>query len=821
MLRLAGIGAAKFLECSTHALAVALNRATPINGYHAQRRAAGTTFEAASAATVDIAGAAPVHRNPNANAKRNRSTKDEDGMSDGHPDDNDDDTSDDEDAAVVGADAHGVSAFMHGRRQRQQPSVYDPTAHTCNHPGCGEAYPTFALLSKHSKTHAVARAPSAAVSSMPSKSGKRIRTDRKPSETPTRAPGSATSTSSAVASAGRRLFCKCRIPDEGSCPETGRRASFVECSGRNCPYGGWWCEPCAAEGGWKEIAVASSDEDDNDETCIENIRFTETKAGAALSDQRWWCEACRRVNPKPPRTPPQVRESTAPLPHDDPHDDPTTSDDDDGDDFVYEAEDNDTLTQIAARFDIEDVKGLVYMNRRFHGIHADSKLKRGTTVRIPIPAMSVVVERAQEQTPVRSTHGRAHAASILPKKLFVKPADEARGAAKAVVLVRDRDQATRSFPTQEAAKKALRVGHKLFHHHLESGSPLPERYIAGVWRVRSIGNKVSRIAPLMPQGYTITANVLSKPCYVLIEVADTSKQHVFARGSDAVAFCQKSQMTNKFYAAISKGTPHNGFYIRKMVRTADGAAVDVPKLKRCTGKQTGVATRAPKRVASTDKDSTCACGKVFASAMGLAGHRAHCKLPTKGGGVALLEPDQTAAVIETAGSAAKEGPEKSTRGTALHTASTGNTVDGNAAASMEVLLKSTDGVPARVRGFASVSTALRDLGVQEAVLRACLDSQQPLPEPNHTWRVHSISMGSAMSYGQHRRKPVLLTSVADPTVTKVIPSVIGEWQHPPLPLVFKKKRLVPIKHLEPPTIAALADSKQLSCCFCTCCVLRA
>ena len=66
-----------------------------------------------------------MHRNPNANAKRNRSTKDEDGMSDGHPDDNDDDTSDDEDAAVVGADAHGVSAFMHGRRQRQQPSVYD------------------------------------------------------------------------------------------------------------------------------------------------------------------------------------------------------------------------------------------------------------------------------------------------------------------------------------------------------------------------------------------------------------------------------------------------------------------------------------------------------------------------------------------------------------------------------------------------------------------------------------------------------------------------------------------------------------------------
>ena len=143
----------------------------------------------------------------------------------------------------------------------------------------------------------------------------------------------------------------------------------------------------------------------------------------------------------------------------------------------------------------------------------------------------------------------------------------------------------------------------------------------------------------------------------------------------------------------------------------------------------------------------------------------------------LLEPDQTAAVIETAGSAAKGGPEKSTRGTALHTASAGNTVDGIAAASMEVLLKSTDGVPARVRGFASVSTALRDLGVQEAVLRACLDSQQPLPEPNHTWRVHSISMGSAMSYGQHRRKPVLLTSVADPTVTKIIPSVVGTRKH--------------------------------------------
>ena len=93
-----------------------------------------------------------------------------------------------------------------------------------------------------------------------------------------------------------------------------------------------------------------------------------------------------------------------------------------------------------------------------------------------------------------------------------------------------------------------------------------------------------------------------------------------------------------------------------------------------------------------------------------------------------------------------------------------------AAASMKVHLVSTAGLSALERRFTRIRDAVRTLGVDEAVLRNSLESQQPLPAPNANWRVYAISKST---HGQHRRRPVRLTLETDPAATQVIPSVDG------------------------------------------------
>ena len=53
-----------------------------------------------------------------------------------------------------------------------------------------------------------------------------------------------------------------------------------------------------------------------------------------------------------------------------------------GDDFIYEAEDNETPQQISRKFGVQ-VKVLLKMNERFGNIRANSKLMEGTTISVP------------------------------------------------------------------------------------------------------------------------------------------------------------------------------------------------------------------------------------------------------------------------------------------------------------------------------------------------------------------------------------------------------------------------------------------------------
>jgi len=112
-----------------------------------------------------------------------------------------------------------------------------------------------------------------------------------------------------------------------------------------------------------------------------------------------------------------------------------------------------------------------------------------------------------------------------------------------------------------------------------------------------------KVAPPAGWACTITAKVSSAPCYVLINVANSRTQKVFKKAADAVMFCAKILMLNKFYVALRKRVAYLGWYVRKMKRNEDGAVVDVPLR---AGKGTAAKAAPAPAPASAENKRSCA-----------------------------------------------------------------------------------------------------------------------------------------------------------------------------------------------------------------------